>query len=100
MTSALWELGFQNLGSTIRGGLEFLVYFYFHLSSHPVVEECDDMLGTLLAPEYAAMIPYIKLYFLSSFGSFIQMDYGTGHETPFALIPTLFEALLETSRRL
>ena len=43
------------------------------------------MLGTLLAPEYAAAIPYVKPYFLSSFGSFARMDYGTGHETSFAL---------------
>ena len=43
------------------------------------------MLGTLLGPEYTAVIPYVKPYFLSSFGSFTRMDYGTGHETSFAL---------------
>ncbi|KAF8799054.1 Phosphotyrosyl phosphatase activator [Phlegmacium glaucopus] len=48
-------------------------------------ERSDDILGTLLAPEYAAVMPYVKPYFLSSFGSFIRMDYGTGHETSFAL---------------
>jgi len=48
-------------------------------------ERSDDMLRTLLAPEYAAVIPYVKPYFMSSFGSFTRMDYGTGHETSFAL---------------
>ena len=43
------------------------------------------MLRTLLAPEYTSVIPYVKPYLLSSFGSFIRMDYGTGHETSFAL---------------
>lgn len=45
----------------------------------------DALLGTHLPPEYAAAIPYIRPYLLTSFGSFIRMDYGTGHETSFAL---------------
>jgi len=48
-------------------------------------ERCDDILGTLLAPEHAVVIPYVKPYLLSSFGSFIRLDYGTGHETSFGL---------------
>ena len=31
------------------------------------------------------MIPHIKPYLLTSFGSFTRLDYGTGHETSFAL---------------
>jgi serine/threonine-protein phosphatase 2A activator len=29
-------------------------------------------------------IPHLRPYFLTSFGSFTRMDYGTGHETSFA----------------
>ena len=30
-------------------------------------------------------IPFVEPYLLASFGSFTRMDYGTGHETSFAL---------------
>lgn len=43
------------------------------------------MLGALLPSEYAVVVPYVKPYLLASFGSFGRMDYGTGHETSFAL---------------
>ncbi|KAF9554569.1 Phosphotyrosyl phosphatase activator [Agrocybe pediades] len=48
-------------------------------------EKSDDILSDFLGPEYVQVLPYIKPYFLSSFGSFTRMDYGTGHETSFAL---------------
>ncbi|KAJ7887574.1 PTPA-domain-containing protein [Mycena olivaceomarginata] len=48
-------------------------------------EESDALLGKLLPPAYAAVIPQVKPYLLTSFGSFGRMDYGTGHETSFAL---------------
>ncbi|KAF8193326.1 serine/threonine-protein phosphatase 2A activator 1 [Pholiota molesta] len=48
-------------------------------------ERADDTLETLLGPEFSAIIPYVKPYLLSAFGSFGRMDYGTGHETSFAL---------------
>ncbi|KAJ7886722.1 hypothetical protein B0H13DRAFT_2043771 [Mycena leptocephala] len=48
-------------------------------------EESDALLGNLLPPDYAAVIPQVKPYLLVSFGSFGRMDYGTGHETSFAL---------------
>ncbi|KAJ6521109.1 hypothetical protein B0H19DRAFT_1204237 [Mycena capillaripes] len=48
-------------------------------------EESDALLGTLLPADYAAVIPQVKPYLLTSFGSFGRMDYGTGHETSFAL---------------
>ncbi|PPQ83972.1 hypothetical protein CVT25_000518 [Psilocybe cyanescens] len=48
-------------------------------------ERCDDILQKLLAPDYLEVIPYIKPYLLVSFGSFTRMDYGSGHETSFAL---------------
>ncbi|KAJ7755906.1 hypothetical protein B0H16DRAFT_1540058 [Mycena metata] len=48
-------------------------------------EESDALLAKLLPADYAAVIPHIKPYFITSFGSFGRMDYGTGHETSFAL---------------
>ncbi|KAJ7248519.1 hypothetical protein C8J57DRAFT_1522481 [Mycena rebaudengoi] len=48
-------------------------------------EESDSLLGALLPSEYAVVVPYVKPYLLASFGSFGRMDYGTGHETSFAL---------------
>ncbi|KAJ7228184.1 hypothetical protein GGX14DRAFT_547402 [Mycena pura] len=48
-------------------------------------KESDALLRTLLPAEYAVVIPQVKPYLLTSFGSFGRMDYGTGHETSFAL---------------
>ncbi|KAF7332554.1 Serine/threonine-protein phosphatase 2A activator [Mycena kentingensis (nom. inval.)] len=48
-------------------------------------DESDALLATLLPAEYVSIVPHIKPYFLTSFGSFLRMDYGTGHETSFAL---------------
>ncbi|KAJ6615654.1 Phosphotyrosyl phosphatase activator [Mycena sp. CBHHK59/15] len=48
-------------------------------------EESDALLSTLLPAEYAVVVPQVKPYFVASFGSFGRMDYGTGHETSFAL---------------
>ena len=31
------------------------------------------------------LVPHILPYFLTSFGSFVRMDYGTGHEASFAM---------------
>ncbi|KAJ3787041.1 Phosphotyrosyl phosphatase activator [Lentinula aff. detonsa] len=48
-------------------------------------EQSDLLLARLLPAEYSLLIPHIKPYFLTSFGSFVRMDYGTGHETSFAM---------------
>ncbi|KAK7062205.1 Serine/threonine-protein phosphatase 2A activator, partial [Favolaschia claudopus] len=45
----------------------------------------DTLLNNLLPPAYAAVVPHLKPYLITSFGSFGRMDYGTGHETSFAL---------------
>ncbi|KAI0353684.1 Phosphotyrosyl phosphatase activator [Trametes cingulata] len=47
--------------------------------------ECDDLLRALLPTHLLPSIPFISPYLLTSFGSFTRMDYGTGHETSFAL---------------
>jgi len=48
-------------------------------------EKADKVLEALLGNDFAAAIPLVKPLFLVSFGSFTRMDYGTGHETCFAL---------------
>ena len=39
----------------------------------------------MLPVELHPAIPYLSPYFLTSFGSFLRMDYGSGHETSFAI---------------
>ncbi|KAK0472014.1 hypothetical protein IW261DRAFT_822267 [Armillaria novae-zelandiae] len=48
-------------------------------------EEADGLLLSLLPIEFSPVVAHVRQYFLSSFGSFLRMDYGTGHETSFAL---------------
>ncbi|KAK7691199.1 hypothetical protein QCA50_006302 [Cerrena zonata] len=48
-------------------------------------DNLDDALSSFLPPELAGAIPLIAPYLVTSFGSFSRMDYGTGHETSFAL---------------
>lgn len=48
-------------------------------------QRADDLLESLLSHEFSGVIPHVKPLFLTSFGSFTRMDYGTGHETSFAL---------------
>lgn len=48
-------------------------------------DECDALLTSLLPSELHPAIPHVSPYLLTSFGSFTRMDYGTGHETSFAL---------------
>ncbi|KAF8640207.1 hypothetical protein AX16_010105 [Volvariella volvacea WC 439] len=48
-------------------------------------ENVDQLLTDMLPPHLQPVIPCVKPYILSSFGSFTRMDYGTGHETSFAL---------------
>ncbi|KAI0833849.1 Phosphotyrosyl phosphatase activator [Trametes gibbosa] len=47
--------------------------------------ECETLLHFLLPTALHPSIPFISPYLLTSFGSFTRMDYGTGHETSFAL---------------
>ncbi|KAA1467275.1 Phosphotyrosyl phosphatase activator [Dentipellis sp. KUC8613] len=49
-------------------------------------DSADDVLAPLLPDAAAALIPHLKPYLLTSFGSFVRMDYGTGHETSFAML--------------
>jgi serine/threonine-protein phosphatase 2A activator len=48
------------------------------------VQHADELL-TAMMPELTAAVPHVRPYLLTSFGSFVRMDYGTGHETSFAV---------------
>ena len=43
-------------------------------------------MSELLPTNFRTAIPFLSPYLLTSFGSFTRMDYGTGHETSFALL--------------
>ncbi|KAF9650205.1 Phosphotyrosyl phosphatase activator [Thelephora ganbajun] len=48
-------------------------------------DNVDQLLSNALPVELCPAIPYLSPYFLTSFGSFLRMDYGSGHETSFAI---------------
>ncbi|KAF9231370.1 hypothetical protein BU15DRAFT_90933 [Melanogaster broomeanus] len=48
-------------------------------------KESQHLLSKLLGPELSLAVRLVKPYFVESFGSFQRLDYGTGHETSFAL---------------
>jgi serine/threonine-protein phosphatase 2A activator len=49
------------------------------------LQKADELLSSMLPNEFHPAIPQLVPYLLVSFGSFGRMDYGTGHETSFAL---------------
>ncbi|KAK0199408.1 hypothetical protein DFS33DRAFT_1400722, partial [Desarmillaria ectypa] len=57
----------------------------FRIWGKRLEEEADGLLLSLLPTDFSPVVPHVRPYFLSSFGSFMRMDYGTGHETSFAL---------------
>ncbi|KAI0806075.1 hypothetical protein BC629DRAFT_1282689 [Irpex lacteus] len=48
-------------------------------------DEHNRLLINLLPGHMHSVVPHLAPYLLTSFGSFTRMDYGTGHETSFAL---------------
>lgn len=60
----------------------------------------------LLGENYRPILQFAKPYLMSSFGSFTRMDYGTGHETSFALfllvltLVRFFDPVPEVERQL
>ncbi|KAH7906946.1 hypothetical protein BJ138DRAFT_1137764 [Hygrophoropsis aurantiaca] len=48
-------------------------------------EKAESLLSDLIEPEMRSAVPYLKPYFVTSFGSFLRMDYGTGHEASFVI---------------
>ena len=58
----------------------------FLIPAPRLLQEATELLRGLLPPELHAAVPLVEPYLLTSFGSFTRMDYGTGHETSFALL--------------
>ncbi|KAG8775005.1 Serine/threonine-protein phosphatase 2A activator 1 [Ceratobasidium sp. 428] len=48
-------------------------------------ERSEDMLKLLLPSGLHMAIPFLQPYILTSFGSFVRIDYGTGHELSFLI---------------
>ncbi|EMD33371.1 hypothetical protein CERSUDRAFT_87249 [Gelatoporia subvermispora B] len=48
--------------------------------------EAPALLTNLLPPSLHAAIPFLAPYLVTSFGSPVRMDYGTGHEVSFTLL--------------
>jgi serine/threonine-protein phosphatase 2A activator len=49
-----------------------------------IVQRADELLIAMM-PDFSAAVPHVRPYLLAAFGSFVRMDYGTGHETSFAV---------------
>ncbi|TCD61341.1 Serine/threonine-protein phosphatase 2A activator 1 [Steccherinum ochraceum] len=58
----------------------------FRVWGRRIEDEAASLLADILPPELTPAIPHLTPYFVTSFGSFTRMDYGTGHETSFALL--------------
>lgn len=48
-------------------------------------ERCESLLQSMLPETLNKAIPFLQPYLLTSFGSFVRMDYGTGHELSFVV---------------
>src|SRR5258708_39912939 len=48
------------------------------------MQRADELLIKMM-PEFSTAVPHVRPYLLTAFGSFVRMDYGTGHETAFAI---------------
>ncbi|CAE6354054.1 unnamed protein product [Rhizoctonia solani] len=48
-------------------------------------ERCQSLLESMLPNNLHKAVPLLKPYLLTSFGSFIRVDYGTGHELSFVV---------------
>lgn len=77
------NLAFRTWGKRLEEVGQFKKSTTFISDIH--LQQTDTLLKDLLPPDFAQAIPLVKPYFLTSFGSFLRMDYGTGHETSFAL---------------
>ncbi|KIM52999.1 hypothetical protein SCLCIDRAFT_18052 [Scleroderma citrinum Foug A] len=51
-----------------------------------LTERSEQLLCELLGEDMRTVIPYLKPFLLTSFGSFLRLDYGSGHETSFAML--------------
>ncbi|KAL4074734.1 hypothetical protein V8B97DRAFT_1868004 [Scleroderma yunnanense] len=55
------------------------------LTQARLIDRSDQFLCELVGQEMHSVLPYLKPFLLTSFGSFSRLDYGSGHETSFAM---------------
>jgi len=83
-SSKVRQFSLSILGTAPRGGWPLQSFASFtHIDE--LSQNADLLLDDLLGVDLAAVKSHIKPYFLTSFGSFTRLDYGTGHEASFAL---------------
>jgi hypothetical protein len=73
--------GLPYVGSTSRRRTSFPLSFCLG-ASFSRVQRADELLTSMM-PNLSVAVPHVRPYLLTSFGSFMRMDYGTGHETSF-----------------
>ena len=69
------------MGCTSRRRTSFQTSL-FPLRDLNCVQRADELLTTMM-PNLSAAVPHVRPYLLTAFGSFVRMDYGTGHESSF-----------------
>lgn len=73
------------MGKASRRGSHRALLLHIKAIKFILAQRIDDQLSSLLPAEFVPAIPHLRPYLLASFGSFSRMDYGTGHETSFAV---------------
>lgn len=51
----------------------------------PIYQRSEILLREMLPDSLHTVIPFLQPYVLTSFGSFVRIDYGTGHELSFVV---------------
>ncbi|KAF9818759.1 hypothetical protein IEO21_02539 [Rhodonia placenta] len=84
----MWKAtrGYQDYGLFLRRLTQAVVGCPLPWTEPDCPQEADALLAVLLPASCRPAAPFLKPYLLTSFGSFTRIDYGTGHETSFALL--------------
>jgi len=74
------------MGSSAGRGLIIVITRFNYSTAYGLFSQrMEIILSELLSPDFTDMVPLVRPLLAISFGSFTRMDYGTGHETSFAL---------------
>ncbi len=88
-THRFGNLAFRTWGKRLEDVSLVSLSTQTHFRLHPLIagsgaQRADELLGAMMS-NLSTAVPHVRPYFLTSFGSFLRMDYGTGHETSFAI---------------
>lgn len=81
----VWKPCVQDMGEAVGGCTPSAFSLEWSSFLTSISQHIDQLLSTALPIELHPAIPYLSPYLLASFGSFLRMDYGSGHETCFAI---------------